>query len=384
MGNSTVKKVERERERAELDNSLFAVENNDKKILEDYPYISEEVFSLLLKDYSRDENHNIIWATVGYTHKDGSPILFEEEMKIEDIFPNGTKSESVIIPRSKKAKDDQKKRSKDKAEVFTPSWICNKMNNLVDKEFFGVEVFNDEIEKGWKTKEFLDSSLPKGAYLGWYSPWGKENEENAQLIKKYLKSNRLEITCGEAPFLVSRYDTVNGEFISIENRIGLLDRKLILLNHVTKHYLEKYPQKADQIMKKWLTWLGISLKSIYGYEWQGDNLFLARKNVFLTCLDYFLDVHKNKMSKSIMKRLTEVICRNIVQMDGLTYCIPETEYEEGIEEEESNLLGEVKIKKKTIKHNGVLVKIADWDNNLKEPKMIYFKDLLKEGETDGK
>ena len=37
---------------------------------------------------------------------------------------------------------------------------------------------------------------------------------------------RLEITCGEAPFLASRYDTTTGEVIPIPERIGILDRKL--------------------------------------------------------------------------------------------------------------------------------------------------------------
>jgi hypothetical protein len=36
----------------------------------------------------------------------------------------------------------------------------------------------------------------------------------------------MEISCGEAPYLVSRYDTVSGNIISVDDRIGLLDRKL--------------------------------------------------------------------------------------------------------------------------------------------------------------
>mgnify|MGYP006990132904 CR=1 FL=1 len=38
--------------------------------------------------------------------------------------------------------------------------------------------------------------------------------------KDYVDSRRLEITCGEAPYLVSRYDTSTGEFIKINKRIG--------------------------------------------------------------------------------------------------------------------------------------------------------------------
>lgn len=46
----------------------------------------------------------------------------------------------------------------------------------------------------------------------------------------YIKSIRLEISCGEAPYLISRYDTVTGKTIDIKNRIGLLDRKFRVLN----------------------------------------------------------------------------------------------------------------------------------------------------------
>ena len=40
----------------------------------------------------------------------------------------------------------------------------------------------------------------------------------------------MEITCGEAPYLVSRYDVVKGEIIPVEDRIGILDRKLRVIN----------------------------------------------------------------------------------------------------------------------------------------------------------
>ena len=41
----------------------------------------------------------------------------------------------------------QQQRSREMAEVFTPSWICNKQNNLIDNAWFGREnVFNVEID----------------------------------------------------------------------------------------------------------------------------------------------------------------------------------------------------------------------------------------------
>jgi hypothetical protein len=50
------------------------------------------------------------------------------------------------MPRVHKDKLLQLSRSKEMAEVFTPSWICNAQNNLVDNSWFGRDnVFNTEI-----------------------------------------------------------------------------------------------------------------------------------------------------------------------------------------------------------------------------------------------
>ena len=70
------------------------------------------------------------------------------------------------MPRVQKDKILQLSRSKEMAEVFTPSWICNAQNNLVDNSWFGTEgVFNKEIllkngTKSWEiTKEKI--AFPK-------------------------------------------------------------------------------------------------------------------------------------------------------------------------------------------------------------------------------
>ena len=43
--------------------------------------------------------------------------------------------------------------------------------------------------------------------------------------KDYVKELRLEITCGEAPFIVGRYNAANGKkkFLSLSDRVGFLD-----------------------------------------------------------------------------------------------------------------------------------------------------------------
>ena len=45
--------------------------------------------------------------------------------------------------------------------------------------------------------------------------------------EKYIRRKVLEVTCGEAPYLVSRYDVSTGKMIPLEERQGLLDRKML-------------------------------------------------------------------------------------------------------------------------------------------------------------
>lgn len=165
--------------------------------------VDSALLNILLKDNSSGKN--IIWATADYTQYDET---YTKDRQITVFFVTG-KNGSIIKPRVEKTKHEQLTRVRDKAEVFTPSWICNKQNNLVDNAWFRREnVFNVEQEKIWVvTQEKI--SFPDD------KTW-----------QNYVNANRLEITCGEAPYLASRYDTVSGNTIPVKERIGLLDRKL--------------------------------------------------------------------------------------------------------------------------------------------------------------
>ena len=54
----------------------------------------------------------------------------------------------------------------------------------------------------------------------------------------------LEITCGEAPYLEKRYDTVVGDILVIRDTIGILDRKLRIVNE------NVFKKDKD----KWIKW----------------------------------------------------------------------------------------------------------------------------------
>ena len=95
------------------------------------------LLDILLMD--RSSKKNLIWATDNYASK-GYGYQSNDYITVNAIIKrNG----SVIKPRVKKSKKEQLMRVKDKAEVFTPSWICNAQNNLIDNAWFGREgVFN--------------------------------------------------------------------------------------------------------------------------------------------------------------------------------------------------------------------------------------------------
>lgn len=91
----------------------------------------------MLKDHS--SNKNIIWATDNYQIRGRGYYPYDNITLKAITGRNGL----VIKPRVEKSQKEQSKRIKEKAEVFTPSWICNAQNNLIDDAWFGREnVFN--------------------------------------------------------------------------------------------------------------------------------------------------------------------------------------------------------------------------------------------------
>lgn len=99
------------------------------------------ILAILLRDQTLcDHGHinNIRWATDDYGFPPSSPILAEQV--------SGS-NRNLIQPRVYKHESLQTSRSKDRGEVFTPAWICNAQNNLIDERWFGYRhVFNHETE----------------------------------------------------------------------------------------------------------------------------------------------------------------------------------------------------------------------------------------------
>jgi len=314
-------------------------------------HLGTEVFDLLLVDHTT--NKNILWGTNDYirqAQKIAQRNLFWDEKAfcetseitmtcISGIF------KGLIKPRIKKSVEIKRSRSKAKAEVFTPSWVCNKQNNLIDDQWFGYpNPFNAPNSKkgdphGITTRTRHTTEDGKVAF-----PIGKSWQD-------YIMVNRLEMTCGEAPYLVNRYDTDSQIKVVMlrapKIRIGLLDRKMRIICENTS------------TVEEWMEYTLEAYKHIYGFEWQGDNLLLARKNLLLSLFDYFEYQFGRDIEppSEFVKQVAYIISWNIWQMDGLTYQVPYT-------------------KKQKFSHitadNNKFCKIMDWDEN----EIIYFASLI--------
>ena len=282
----------------------------------------EKVCMNLLKDHTTQQN--IYWATDSYADL-GEEFTFYAPITLDKITSYisdegvvATKKQydaiikqtpeakehyqEMIRPRAVKSKQEQTQRAKDKAEVFTPAWICNAQNNLIDEAWFG-------------RKEGLFNAPDPNDPHKWINNEDKILFPEGKTWQDYVADMRLEITCGEAPYLCNRYDAVTGEYNQdVKYRIGMLDRKLRIVSENTKD------------SKEWILWAKVALRSTYGFEWQGDNLLLAREALFFTFEEHYIarfgekKFNQNKMR--MMPGAAYIISWNVWQMDGLTYGLP--------------------------------------------------------------
>lgn len=244
----------------------------------------------------RTTGRNIIWADNEYEAL-GDGYMGDDEITVEKI--TGMNS-GVIKPRIAKEQEKQSQRTKSRAEVFTPSWLCNQMNNDLDEAWFGRrDVFNTEIVADGGANTWTPTSdpieFPKSKGHGW---------------RAYVEAPRLEITCGEAPFVCSRYDTVTGDELSVGERVGFLDRKLRVVTEKTK------------TRKEWVRRALDALRATYGFEYQGDNLLIARINVLETFAEHLRERWGSEPEQDELEQAAWIVSWNFWQMNGFTDAAP--------------------------------------------------------------
>ena len=249
--------------------------------------LDASLVAILLAD--RSSGAFIRWACNAYTTH-GESYAADQE-----IYPHQV---HLIQERTRKTQEEQRDRTKKSAEVFTPAWLCNAMINARDAVYFGrEEVFNRMEAPSWTpTRKTIDfPTTASGRRLAW---------------ERYIDARCLEITCGEAPFLVSRYDAADGRPIPLAERIGILDRKLRIIGEHTC------------TAEDWFHWAKRALESAYAYEYQGDSLFLARLNLFLSISEYHRHLWKRPLNRHQQEEVARILSWNLWQMDGLTATTP--------------------------------------------------------------
>lgn len=225
----------------------------------DLPHRQPALLAQLLCDHTT--GGNIRWCTHDYELL-GAGYGYRDE--ISPSLITGERGD-IIKPRVLKSKEQQTGRVRGMAEVFTPTWVVKMM------------VENVEVDTDTRC---------------------------------------LELTCGEAPFLVSRYDATTGAPVAVAERVGILDRKMRLVNG---------KQLGDE---EWLAQVRLAFQSTYGYEWQGDSLLLARENLLYTFVDYYEARYGSEPDIELMQEFAEIISWNLWQMDGLSYRTPQEKKEQ--------------------------------------------------------
>lgn len=270
---------------------------------------SADLLKILLKD--RTTKKSIVWATHSYEllGKGFAPSDRINPSKVTGTYAN------LIQPRSEKSKYEQKDRTKIRAEVFTPTWLVEKQNGYVEVE---LETLN---------------------------------------LEDYIQVRWLEITCGEAPYMVTRYDTVTGEEIPLSERVGFVDRKLQRISREVSDEVTFY-----ELIKE-------AYRASYGYEYQGDSLLLARENLLATFEDYYLAKTGNQPTLEQKKEIATIISYNVFQMDGLKKISPYS-----ATQKQSQQLSLFSDELEVEQAEESKTQIKDWKKN----KMIGFERLSSE------
>ena len=291
------------------------IDIQENNLWETYP----DILEILLIDRTKSTTgkiKNIIWANENYQqygHKSYAPTAqIKPELIIGEMG-------HIIKPRALKSNETQKERTKSKAEVFTPTWIVKLQNDEVDKNYV-----EDDLET-------------------------------------YVKRTTLEITCGEAPYMTSRYDMETGEIIPLDDRVGFVDRKLRRIN-------KEVNDKAE-----WQRLVEEAYKASYGFEWSGDSLFLARENLLYDYRDFYIQKWSEEPLKGLFEDIAKIISYNVFQMDGLKYIIPLSEKKERIIEYQMSLFDDELPEEQWIIKPGKRVKVMNWNLN----KMEFFDKGVK-------
>lgn len=268
----------------------------------------------LLKTLLTDKTtqRNIVWASQSY---EGMGKAFCSDQPIRRNLLVG-KHQSIIQPRVAKHARKQEQRTRSSGEVFTPPWLVDKQVSAV------LEEWNDMPLKEWVA-------------LRW-----------------------LELACGEAPYIVTRYDSVTGNRIPVLKRVGYLDRKL-----------QRISQEVTS-EKEFIKLAKIAYESTYGYELQGDSLLLARENLLLSFCEHYEQKFGVLPPIQTVKAIANIIVYNVFQMNGLTKRTPYSDH--SVKEVQMNLF-DTEAESIPVAEGDMLTVVKDW----KQKELVTIEGISK-------
>ena len=270
----------------------------------------DSLLKTLLKD--KTTQRNIVWASPSY---EGMGKSFCSDQPIRRSLLVG-KHQSIIQPRVAKHARKQEQRTRSSGEVFTPPWLVDKQVSVV------LEEWNDMPLKEW-------------VGLRW-----------------------LELACGEAPYIVTRYDSVTGDSIPVPKRVGCLDRKL-----------QRISQEVTS-EKEFIKLAKLAYESTYGYELQGDSLLLARENLLLSFCEHYEQKFGILPTIKTVKAIANIIVYNVFQMNGLTERTPYSDH--SVKEVQMNLF-DTETDSTSARQGDMLTVVKDW----KRKELVTIESISK-------
>jgi hypothetical protein len=117
---------------------------------------------------------------------------------------------------------------------------------------------------------------------------------------------------------------------------------------------------------EWVSWAIKAVQSVYGFDWQGDNVLIARENILFTFEDYYLYKFSVPAIPEYLMEIAKIVAWNIWQMDGIKFVVPNSCHD--VTETQESLFGETTVCCKCpgcknnnhSLHNGIYARTYDW------------------------
>jgi len=275
--------------------------------------VSDEILSILLKDYTTGKN--ILWGTDNYTGL-GAGFCADDSIDKKDVGGYNSNFIHPVIAKEGEARtEDIISFVKNIISLVPDNEEEEPIKEIIDGNLvYTSDTIVDENEENAEKPEkinffYQSSSIEKAEkflpYETAYFAVKPDNPINYNLIsKQFFVKN-----CGEGQYFVTRYDNTTGKTISISERGGIVDKKLSSLGN-------------DLAEDEWQNWAKDAYRSVYGYEFCGTKLLIARANLLLTYEEYYEDVFGLPITEKDLKEVANIIIRNIIQADGKKGVIP--------------------------------------------------------------